>query len=233
MLRNGEQWTLGEPDLNDRGLPVIHNIAQKLGCIRPNSDIDLPVHSVIPEDEKDLADLVVQLESQEKAAQQMRTDRASSSDEEHSDFEQVDHRKLAFGSQQQGVSAANLSPVSLSYESFDANPPPSLSSLPSTTSPITTDFAPWISPGCAPIDAFSNASFLQPQQQQPPVYASLDQLNSPAFMNMGILQQHREPDFTMRSQDSNGSDPELLHVLEMGDPFMTTGYDMDMNPVRP
>jgi hypothetical protein len=39
MLRNGESWGLGEPELNDRGLPVIHNIVEKLGCIRPSPDI--------------------------------------------------------------------------------------------------------------------------------------------------------------------------------------------------
>ncbi len=41
MVRNNQQWELGEPELNKRGQPVIHNIASKLGCIRPNSDIDL------------------------------------------------------------------------------------------------------------------------------------------------------------------------------------------------
>ena len=93
MVRNGQQWDLGEPDLNDRGQPVIHNIAQKLGCIRPNSDIDLPVHSVFPEDEQGLSELARQLEEQQQhekaghgAEHDARTDRASSSDLDHSDF---------------------------------------------------------------------------------------------------------------------------------------------------
>ncbi|KAF5268203.1 hypothetical protein FOXYS1_911 [Fusarium oxysporum] len=51
MVRNNQSRDLSEPELNDRGQPVIHNIAQKLGCIRPNRDIGLPVHSVFPEDE--------------------------------------------------------------------------------------------------------------------------------------------------------------------------------------
>jgi hypothetical protein len=65
MVRNGEPWVLEEPELNERGQPVIHHIAQKLGCIRPNSDIDLPVHSAFPENEEAMAGLVRQLEEQQ------------------------------------------------------------------------------------------------------------------------------------------------------------------------
>jgi len=39
MVRSGQHWELGEPELNDRGQPVIHNIASKLGCIRPANDL--------------------------------------------------------------------------------------------------------------------------------------------------------------------------------------------------
>ncbi|PFH55919.1 hypothetical protein XA68_17385 [Ophiocordyceps unilateralis] len=69
MVRSAQSWELGEPELNDRGQPVIHNIAQKLGCIRPNSDIDLPVHSVFPEDEAGMAALARQLEDQQQQLQ--------------------------------------------------------------------------------------------------------------------------------------------------------------------
>ncbi|TVY37353.1 Fluconazole resistance protein 1 [Lachnellula cervina] len=37
-VRNGESWNLGEPELDDRGLPVVHDIAEKLGCVRPSFD---------------------------------------------------------------------------------------------------------------------------------------------------------------------------------------------------
>ncbi|CAH0047138.1 unnamed protein product [Clonostachys solani] len=50
MVRNHDEWHLGEPRCNDRGQAIIHNIAQKLACIRSNGDIDLPVQSVFPED---------------------------------------------------------------------------------------------------------------------------------------------------------------------------------------
>ncbi|KLP17660.1 zinc cluster transcription factor [Fusarium fujikuroi] len=107
MVRNNQSWDLGEPELNDRGQPVIHNIAQKLGCIRPNSDIDLPVHSVFPEDEAGMAELARQLEDQQKEHEPAketikdtdssvcnRTERASSSELDHSDFEH-DYRRAA------------------------------------------------------------------------------------------------------------------------------------------
>jgi hypothetical protein len=38
MVRNGESWDLGEPDLDERGQPVIHDVASKLGCLRSSPD---------------------------------------------------------------------------------------------------------------------------------------------------------------------------------------------------
>ncbi|KAL5603470.1 hypothetical protein FOVSG1_006220 [Fusarium oxysporum f. sp. vasinfectum] len=64
MVRNNKSWDLGEPELNDRGLPLIHSIAQKLGCIHPDSDIDLSVCSVFPEDEASMAELAQTFEDQ-------------------------------------------------------------------------------------------------------------------------------------------------------------------------
>ena len=78
MVQNGEKWDLGEPELNDRGQPVVHNIATKLGCIRPNSDVDLPVHSVFPENSADLRDLARQLEAQQQQQQQQQQSDAPS-----------------------------------------------------------------------------------------------------------------------------------------------------------
>lgn len=149
MVRNSQPWELGEPELNDRGQPVIHNIAQKLGCIRPNSDIDLPVHSVFPEDERGMHELAVQLEEQQRleeggvggddaavgmaathssssamdAADSMGSfQRASSSDLDHSDLEH-DYRAMAFGG---GSNAVNMSPQSFTTNNtdFDLGPSP-------------------------------------------------------------------------------------------------------------
>ncbi|CZT08079.1 uncharacterized protein RAG0_13295 [Rhynchosporium agropyri] len=61
MVRNNEPWTLGEPELNARGQPVIHDIATKLGCIRASPDLPY----AIPEGEDGLAYLKAQLQSAE------------------------------------------------------------------------------------------------------------------------------------------------------------------------
>ncbi|CAI6047704.1 unnamed protein product [Clonostachys chloroleuca] len=62
MVRNDQQWGFGEPESNDCGEPVIHSIAQKLGCIRPSNNINLPVSPLFPEDEAGMAELANQLE---------------------------------------------------------------------------------------------------------------------------------------------------------------------------
>ncbi|KAH7202884.1 uncharacterized protein BKA55DRAFT_698827 [Fusarium redolens] len=66
MVRNNQPWELGDPELNDRGQPVIHNIVQKLGCIRADSDIDLPIDLVFPKDQAGIAKLAHQLKEQQK-----------------------------------------------------------------------------------------------------------------------------------------------------------------------
>ncbi|KAJ4413520.1 Fluconazole resistance protein 1 [Gnomoniopsis sp. IMI 355080] len=220
MVRSGQQWDLGEPDLNDRGQPVIHNIAQKLGCIRPNSDIDLPVHSVFPEDEQGVADLASQLETQQQqedslparhhATSESRDDRASSSElDSHSDFE--DYRKVAFGGGGGGGAASSsltLSPASLNnYDSFDSYP--ASEGLPSATSPSTNTFAPWMRP--PPTMGFSGPQF-------PPSgpYVGMDMLNQ------GLL----ESEFgTIKPHVVSCRNPEVM--MGLGDPMIYSGFDAD------
>lgn len=134
MLRASQPWELGEPQLNDRGQPVIHDIASRLGCIRPNSDLDLPVQSIFPEDERGLAELAAQLEAQQASVPTMptldtRDSRCSSSvsddhDVDHSDFEHDmhDYRRAAFGGDNCGNSIGTLSPQSLTYQDFEVSP---------------------------------------------------------------------------------------------------------------
>lgn len=155
MVRNSQPWEFGEPDLNDRGLPVIHDIAKKLGCIRPNNDVDLPVHSVFPEDEAGLAELARQLQEQQKqddhdspkdvkdadSSRYQRNDRASSSELEHSDFE--DYRKAAFG----GNNPITLSPQSFAgsndFEFSSTIPEMDPGALFASTSPSLPDYRAW------------------------------------------------------------------------------------------
>jgi hypothetical protein len=59
MVRNNELWDLGEPELNDRGQPVIHDIASQLGCVRPSPD--LPV--TFPRGAEDFAKFQAQFQA--------------------------------------------------------------------------------------------------------------------------------------------------------------------------
>jgi hypothetical protein len=53
MIRNNKLWYLGEPELNDRGQPVIYDIVSRLGCIRPSPDLLV----AFPECAEDVAEL--------------------------------------------------------------------------------------------------------------------------------------------------------------------------------
>jgi hypothetical protein len=123
MIRNNESWELGEPELNDRGQPVIHDIASKLGCIRPSPDLPY----AFPEGADDFAELQAQLQRarSEMGAEDIgnrkqegssmsspaleRTDRASSSESDHSNLSK-DYNHMLW-SQQRQAAAKNLPPV--------------------------------------------------------------------------------------------------------------------------
>jgi hypothetical protein len=218
MVRNNQQWDLGEPELNDRGQPVIHNIAQKLGCIRPNSDIDLPVHSVFPEDEQGMAELARQLEEQQREQEPQkemkdtdssvynRTERASSSELDHSDFEQ-DYRKAAFGN-----NTMTLSPQSFTAgNDFDfAPPPPEMdpSVMFASQSPSIPNFPAWSMTKSQPNDLTMH--FLQQAGTMP----NMDMLNQ------GLV----ESEFgTIKPHVLSCTNPEVM--LGMGDPMIYSGYD--------
>ncbi|PSS12304.1 hypothetical protein M430DRAFT_73268, partial [Amorphotheca resinae ATCC 22711] len=98
MIRNNETWDLGEPEMNDRGQPVIHDIASKLGCIRHSPDLPY----AFPEGAEDFAELQAKLqaarsdlgaedaanrkqsESSHSSPSLTRTERASSTESNHS-----------------------------------------------------------------------------------------------------------------------------------------------------
>ncbi|KAH8652878.1 hypothetical protein BGZ61DRAFT_500788 [Ilyonectria robusta] len=136
MARDQQRWDLGEPELNDRGQPVIHNIASKLGCIRPKSDIDLPIHSVFPKDEVGIVELERQLGEQQKERESVErttttemepqssrnlSDQSSPSEQDHSDFE-FDCRKQVYG----GGNVMAMSSQSFGgYDGFDMDLAPS------------------------------------------------------------------------------------------------------------
>lgn len=220
MVRNGQQWDLGEPELNDRGQPVIHNIAQKLGCIRPNSDIDLPVHSVFPEDEAGMVELARQLEEQQKEGDSpqkeikkesyCQSERASSSELESSDFEH-DYRKAAFGSN---------NAITLSPQSFTTNQDFEYTSTPTDVDPNV--MFPSQSPSIPAFPTWPSTSLSQANPndltmhflQQPSSLQNIDMLNQ------GLL----ESEFgTIKPHVLSCPNPEVM--MGMGDPMIYSGYD--------
>lgn len=220
MVRSQQQWDLGEPELNDRGQPIIHNIASKLGCIRPNSDIDLPVHSVFPEDEAGLAELAWQLEEQqherdgqadikqETDSGSMRTDRASSSELDHSDYEH-DYRKTAFRNQQ-----VTMSPTSLSYNEFDVNSAGTSDTFSSQSPSIPTSYDSWLSRP-------TSMDFAQRLLPQDP-YLAMDPINSMDLLSQGLF----ESNFgAIKPHVPSCANPEVM--MGMGDPMIYSGYDAD------
>ncbi|POR37503.1 Fluconazole resistance protein 1 [Tolypocladium paradoxum] len=241
MVRNSQPWDLGEPELNDRGQPVIRNIAQKLGCIRPNSDIDLPVHSVFPEDEAGMAELARQLEEQQALEGETQgssshkettssrgdtdssiyglADRASSSELDHSDCEQdyrrlpqqQDYRRQAFGS-------GSGNSLTLSPQSF-------------TGTTVSTDFE--FSPTGQDLDTTGLFSSQSPQLANFPAWAMakppndvalhfLQQagLHNPDMLNQGLAKAGFD---TIKPDIPLCPNPDVM--MGMGDPLIYSGFD--------
>lgn len=235
MVRSNQQWDLGEPELNDRGQPVIHNIAQKLGCIRPNSDIDLPVHSVFPEDEAGMAELARQLEEQQKEVDSLphgavqdvdgftysRAERASSSELDHSDFEH-DYRRAVFGG---GNNSMTLSPQSFTASTdFEFGPAPS--SGPADLDANSAALFPSQSPTVPNYPTWTPPPRQQQQQQQPSNDMTMHFLQQAgALQSMDMLNQGLvESEFgTIKPHIISCPNPEVM--MGMGDPMIYSGFD--------
>ena len=217
MVRNSQPWELGEPDLNDRGLPVIHDIAHKLGCIRPNSDIDLPAHSVFPEDEAGMAELARQLEEQQphldgasaSSGGQPQYTRASSSDLDHSDME--DYRKMAFGSS----NSLTLSPGSFTTSSNNDI----------DYSPTVPDMDPSSLFTSSSLPNFSTGASWQPmpkaqQQQQQQDMSSMQFLQQGGDLQGVGLLNNTGLDFGIMK-------PDICNdvMMGMGDPMIYSGFE--------
>ncbi|KAH7169395.1 hypothetical protein DER46DRAFT_681073 [Fusarium sp. MPI-SDFR-AT-0072] len=66
-MKKTKPWKLAEPQINERGQPVAQHIAKLLGCVPPNSEIDLPVQSIFPEDANSMEELYRELEEHERS----------------------------------------------------------------------------------------------------------------------------------------------------------------------
>lgn len=47
MLRNGESWLLDEPQTNEHGMPIVHDVAKALGCLRAGQDNVWAISSIL------------------------------------------------------------------------------------------------------------------------------------------------------------------------------------------
>ncbi|KAH6997418.1 hypothetical protein EDB80DRAFT_814654 [Ilyonectria destructans] len=221
MVLNNQPWELGEPERNGRGQPVIHNIAQKLGCIRPNGDINLPLHSVFPEGEAGMAELARQLEEQQKEKEDgqkkepkdedsslsNQTERASSSELDRSGFE-YDYRKAAFGN-----NAMTPSPQSFIGSTSD------FGSAPPTLEIDAAAMFPSQLPSIPNFPAWSMAAKPQPSG------LTMQFLQQTGVMgNMDVLcQSLAESEFsTINPHVPLCPNPEVM--MDMGDPTVCCGY---------
>lgn len=139
MIRNNESWDLGEPELNDRGQPAIHDIASRLGCIRPSPD--LPV--AFPEGTEDFAELQNRLQasrselgaedtgsrkrgSSPSSPSLAHTERASSTKSDHSqlskDYSQTLWAQKQQKQQRQRQTGGKIKPPAPNQSSMKATP---------------------------------------------------------------------------------------------------------------
>lgn len=108
MVRNNESWEMGEPNINDRKQPVIHSIAEKLGCLRPSPDLPYGY----PGDADEFADLQQRIENYNNnslerksydypiSSSPPRDEHTSSSESYHSDLSN-DHIRMIWTAQQE------------------------------------------------------------------------------------------------------------------------------------
>jgi hypothetical protein len=258
MIRNNETWDLGEPEMNDRGQPVIHDIASKLGCIRHSPDLPY----AFPEGAEDFAELQAKLqaarsdlgaedaanrkqsESSHSSPSLTRTERASSTESNHS-LPSEDSNQMLWAQQDRQTATKKPTPLKIvqrnslddesaysaraSFDTTGSMPSPVYTDFPSAQSPMfrkASPFPPW-----AAGDGFLGqphaldltAQYMRGHQQ--PALAGVpgsSPLDGSASMGLGL-----EPDVLKAMQISDGMNfadgtirPNMLDCS-------TGGYDLN------
>ncbi len=101
MVRNSQTWELGEPELNKGGKPVIHDIAQKLDCIRSGNSTIPHGRLMIPDDKAAMLELAGNLQAQQ-------------AEYEQNDFGQTDNNT-------EDTALSDLSPTDTKSMNFEFN----------------------------------------------------------------------------------------------------------------
>ncbi|PNP53365.1 hypothetical protein THARTR1_06059 [Trichoderma harzianum] len=81
MIQKNQSWDLGDPELNDQGELVIHDVAKKLGCIGSNGEIELPIQYELPATASGMARI---------AAHPNRLQYRDEEEDEHDDYKEAD-----------------------------------------------------------------------------------------------------------------------------------------------
>ncbi|EXK24319.1 hypothetical protein FOMG_18947 [Fusarium oxysporum f. sp. melonis 26406] len=216
-VRNNKSWDLGEPELDHYGQPVIHSIAQKLGCIHPNNEIDLSEYSLSPEDEVGTDESAQQLKDQqiehkpreepmkdENSSMWNRTERVSPSKLYHSNVEH-DYHEAALSNINTSLSPQNfISSAGFNFPSL----PPEVDSSTLLQSPAMSNFAAW--PIAKPQPTDLSLTFFQQRNGM--------------MANMNLLNQGRV-EFevgTMTPHALLQTSPEV--ILGMDDSRLSSGY---------
>jgi hypothetical protein len=231
MVRNNESWDLGDPEMNDRGQPVIHDIASRLGCIRPSPDLPY----AFPEGADGFAELQAQLaarsdlheedsgsrktseESSSYSPTLERTDRASSSESDHSILSKTSNQ-IAWDQHQREAKIPNTSnakihtatkkPTPLRASFDDETDYPTRTSFETATtasipSPMYTDFTE------SPM--FSNTSPFPSWSQGDDYLATPQAFELTAhYMRQARLQSVHQP---LQSMGPVKRDPEIMRDL--------------------
>lgn len=134
MLRNKDSWELAEPEMNNKGQLVIHDIASKLGCIRSSPEL---AHS-FPERRSDFTALRARLRlaeseewpetmdgnrriSSEGSPTLEGSQRASSAESEHSQYQQFfssSPQKPQYQQGQNTIPGSNHQPIENKLNKF-------------------------------------------------------------------------------------------------------------------
>ena len=240
MVRNNESWELGEPELNERGQPVIHEIDYKLGCISPYPNIPCK----FPECAKDFVELQAQLQaarsemaSEDRGSRKPSedsssyspalelTDRASSTESDHSNISK-DYNQMMLAQQRQ-LAERNMStrvstpvskprPLSLAQRpTFEQEgsyrPRTSIDTSRSMPSPIFTDFQ-----NESPM--FRTTSPFSPWSAGDEFLGPPHALDLTAhYMKQQALNMSRQPPLNTSAAVGLGLDTDVLRTMQLND----------------
>ncbi|KAL7958755.1 hypothetical protein V8C34DRAFT_282177 [Trichoderma compactum] len=224
MIQKNQSWDLGDPELNDQGELVIHDVAKKLGCIGPNGEIELPIQYELPTTASGMARIAAhpdRLQYRDEEEDEHDDDKEADSpmdnltgdDSPSSELMQsieteVDHRREAFAGYNHSMTQSPQSHSSLDGSEH------SHSGSDGVNSCVTT------SPYISPITDYSGGS--------------MSQIGSGSGGVAAFLQQHGQtPNMGMLNWDLGGSDYNELKSNLSTIPEVGLALNIEGQPMLP